>query len=173
MTSQNNYWVLRQNYGSKTNQDEMKGLILKQQIVTCPWGGWGIAKQNVIDKKYNENHIDRPGGRPSKGQDRRFVEEMRVGDIIIIPFPKKNGCVVARIASDVEYSVDTGLFWTETSEDIRIGDTGDAPFQPISRRIEILHDNFLPSCVINNRMSVSKMGQAVMDNVNKIIQNKN
>ena len=29
MTTTNNFWVLRQNYGSKTNQFEMKDLILK------------------------------------------------------------------------------------------------------------------------------------------------
>lgn len=168
-TTTNNFWVLRQNYGSKTNQFEMKDLILKQKIVTCPWGGWGIAKQNVIDGLYNKNHIDRPGGRPSKDQDRRFVEEMKIGDIIIIPFAKKSGCIIARISSDVEYSLDTGLFWTEEEDNIKLSSTGDAPFIPVGRRIEIIRDNFLPETTIRNIMSLSKMSQPVMESIKDIV----
>ena len=112
MSLQTNFWVLRQNYGEKTNQEQMKELILRQKFVACPWGGWGPERQNVIDGIYNKQVV-RPGGRTSNNQDKRFVEEMKIGDIILIPFAKKRGCIVARITSGVEYSIDTGLFWTE------------------------------------------------------------
>ena len=157
MSLQTKYWVLRQNYGQKTDQTQMKNLILNQKCVTCPWGGWGAQRQNVIDGIYNDKSIARPGGRLSKGQDRRFVEEMNIGDIILIPFAKKNGCIVARITSNVQYSIDTGLCWTEHDDHITLSETGDLPFRPVGRRIEIIKDNFIPTRPIPNRMSLSKM----------------
>jgi hypothetical protein len=168
MSSQTNYWVLRQNYSEKTDQTQMKALILDQKFVACPWGGWGISRQNVVDGLYNYNEQNiRPGGRSSNGQDRRFVEEMNVGDIIIVPFAKKRGCVVARITSDVEYSIDTGLFWTETEQHIKLSQEGTTPFRPVGRRVEIIHDNFMPTSTVTNRMSLSKMTQSVISSLNQ------
>ena len=168
MSSQTNYWVLRQNYAEKTDQGQMKQLILDQKFVTCPWGGWGIPRQNVIDGLYNSDkqHI-KPGGRSSKGQDKRFIEEMNVGDIIVIPFAKKRGCVVARITSNVEYSIDTGLFWTETEQHIKLSEDGATPFRPVGRRVEIIDENFIPTVTVTNRMSISKMSQGVIDSLNQ------
>jgi hypothetical protein len=168
MSSQPNYWVLRQNYSEKTDQNQMKSLILEQKFVTCPWGGWGISRQNVIDGVYNYNKQNiRPGGRSSKGQDRRFVEEMNIGDIIIIPFAKKHGCVVARISSNVEYAIETGLCWTETEQHIKLSKDGETPFRPVGRRVEIINENFMPTFTVSNRMSLSKMSEGVIASLNQ------
>ena len=165
MSLQTNCWVLRQNYGSKTDQLQMKNLIVSQKCVTCPWGGWGPERQNVIDGIYNDKTITGPRGRLSKGQDRRFVNEMNIGDIILIPFAKQNGCIVARITSNVEYSIDTGLCWSENNNRITISETGDLPFRPVGRRIEIIKDNFIPTRPIPNRMSLSKTNNIELQDI--------
>ena len=99
------FWVLRQNYGEKTDQIKMRELNTKKCIITCPWGGWENARKNVIDGVYNEVVPHKPGGRLSKGQDRRFVEEMKVGDIIEWTnedFDKRT--VLTKITKKVEYN---------------------------------------------------------------------
>jgi hypothetical protein len=158
MASRINFWVLRQNYGEITNQTDMKKMIRSQQIVTCPWGGWGIPRQNVVDGIYNENKAD-ISRRPSGGQDRKFVEEMRVGDIVLIPFKGKKECIIARIASDVEYAINTGLYWKECQDDgkIRISDVEEGtPFRPVGRRIVINNEKYIPKSA-PNRNTLSKM----------------
>jgi hypothetical protein len=155
-------WVLRQNYGEKTDQDQMRALILEKKIVTCPWGGWGPSRENVINRIYNKDNI-RPGGRSSNNQDKRFVEEMNIGDIIIVPFPKNRGCIVARITSDVIDCIDTGLRCTETEERITLGLEGTFPFKPVGRRIEIIDECFMPARKITNHASLSKMSQKVAE----------
>jgi len=142
MSISNQSWVLRQNYGSKTNQTDMRELIITKKFVTCPWGGWGVHRQNVIDKIYNDR---RPilVGRSSRGQDRRFVEEMAIGDIVVIPFVGTKECIIAKITSDVEYAIDSGLKWKEEDGQIQLGDNDGLPFQPVGRRIEIIRDRFI------------------------------
>ncbi len=164
MNSNNNYWVLRQNYGEITNQTDMKKLIMDQKIVTCPWGGWGIPKQNVIDAVYNEYVVD-SSRRVSSGQDRKFVEEMQIGDIVLIPFSGKKECIVARIVSDVEYEIDTGLYWKENQDTgkVVINNTNNGqPFKPVGRRIDIIDDKFIPNSS-PNRLTLSKMKTIKMD----------
>jgi hypothetical protein len=157
MSTRNNFWVLRQNYGEITNQSDMKNLIMEQQIITCPWGGWGLARQNVIDAIYNEYLSDK-SKRASGGQDRKFVEYMSIGDIVLIPFSGKKECIVARITSDVEYAIDTGLFWKENEAGkVIINSTVDGlPFSPVGRRIEIIDDKFIPKTQPNIQ-TLSKM----------------
>ena len=166
MVSRINFWVLRQNYGEITNQTDMKNMIRSQEIVTCPWGGWGIPRQNVVDGVYNENVPDN-SRRPSSGQDRKFVEEMCVGDIVLIPYKGKKECILARIASDVEYAINTGLYWKECEDDskIRICDIVDGtPFRPVGRRIQIINDKYVPKSALN-RMSLSKMKKMKNDEI--------
>jgi hypothetical protein len=157
MSSRINFWVLRQNYGEITNQLDMKKIIMEQQIVTCPWGGWGLPRQNVIDAIYNE-YVPDKSKRGSSGQDRRFVEDMEIGDIVLIPFSGKKECIVARITSDVEYAIDTGFYWKETDAGkITIDDIDDGlPFRPVGRRIQIIDDKFIPKKQAN-RLTLSKM----------------
>ena len=164
MNLQNNFWVLRQNYGEKTDQSQMKNLILNQKFVTCPWGGWGLERQNVIDGLYNKQ-IVRSGGRSSSNQDKKFVEDMKIGDIVLIPFAKKRGCIIARITSDVEYSIDTGLFWTENKDKTTIDEQGDLPFRPVGRRIEIIRDDFLPEYRLS-MMTLTKMTDTLIHKLN-------
>jgi predicted Mrr-cat superfamily restriction endonuclease len=100
MSLSNNFWVLRQNYAEITNQTDMKSMILSQKFVTCPWGGWGLARQNVIDGIYNAKTSD-ISGRHSSNQDKKFVETIQIGDIVLIPFANSKECIICKIVSDI------------------------------------------------------------------------
>ena len=156
MTLRNQFWVLRQNYAEITNQTNVKNLIKSQQFVTCPWGGWGTPRQNVIDNIYNETLRDE-SDRTSSGQDRKFVEDMNIGDIVLIPFAKNNGYIVARITSDVEYAINTGLNWKKKGKKINIGNNDGLPFRPVGRYIEIISEDFITSNKSLGQWTLSKI----------------
>jgi hypothetical protein len=143
MSLSNKFWLLRQNYGEITNQRDMFTFIKQHQFVTCPWGGWGLPRQNVIDGIYNERASDE-ARRPSLGQDRKFVEDMKIGDIVLIPFTNQRECILARIVSDVVFATESGLNWKQDEDRIRIGDFSEGlPFRPVARRIQIISDKFI------------------------------
>ena len=137
-TLRNQFWILRQNYGERTSQKNMRDFILSTCFITCPWGGWGEHRTNVINGVFNEKKID-DSKRTSRGQDRRFVQEMKIGDIVLIPFTGQENCVLARVIGDVEYCIDSGMFWRQENNKIIIDVAGGEPFQPVGRRIEILN----------------------------------
>ena len=166
MSLSNKFWVLRQNYGEMTNQSDMYSLIKEHQIVTCPWGGWGSPRQNVIDGIYN-THIPDESGRTSLGQDRRFVEEMNIGDIVVIPFTHQRECIVARITSDVEFATESRLNWKQEEGGIRIGNFSEGlPFRPVARRIKIISDNFI--CEDKRRLGIltlCKLNSSIVEQI--------
>ncbi len=164
MSLRNQFWVLRQNYGEITDQDDMKNLIRDKKFVTCPWGGWGVPRQNVIDNIYNENVCDE-SCRSSNSQDRKFVEEMNIGDIVLIPFAKNNGCIIAKITSNVDYAIDTGLYWKKEGKRIYIGDNDGLPFRPVGRYIEIISEDFIPNKSLG-QWSLSKMNKELVSRLN-------
>jgi len=157
---QNQNWILRQNYGEKTDQTNVRDLILSQQIVTCPWGGWGPHRENVVNGTYNYNPTV---GRSAGGQDRRFVEDMQIGDIVLIPFAGQNTCILARIVGPVEYAIDTGLSVMETDGVIKLGSQGE-PFYPVGRRIEILNAEY-PKPAGLQRNTISKTNRILNANL--------
>jgi hypothetical protein len=139
----NQFWVLRQNYGERTNQKNMRDFVLNTHFVTCPWGGWGENRTKVINGTFNEKTSDDKCKWTSRGQDRKFVQEMNIGDIVLIPFTRQRTCIVARITSGVEYGIDTGMFWRLSNDKVKIDVAGGEPFRPVGRRIEILNADFL------------------------------
>jgi hypothetical protein len=164
-----NVWVLRQNYGEKTDQIKMRELNMNKRIITCPWGGWGNDRKNVIDKVYNDTILHKPVGRLSKGQDRRFVDIMKVGDRVLIAYAKQKTCVIAEITTDSENSLDTGLYWEDRGDFVELTETGKNPFCPVGRNIKILQTDFTPEFK-PNRMSLTKMkNQAGIDYINSLV----
>lgn len=131
-TMYQNFWSIRQNPYANTNQAQMRDFILSQSVVTCPFGHIGNGRNNVIDGVYNE--------RNSLSQDRKFIEDIKIGDIIVIPFAGLKECVLAKIISEPIYAIDTGLFYSATYSKVGINLTeqGDLPFRPVGRKIEIL-----------------------------------
>tara|TARA_B100000902_G_C27291451_1_gene907367 strand:- start:1279 stop:1680 length:402 start_codon:yes stop_codon:yes gene_type:complete len=97
----------------------------------------GTERNNVLDGQYNEkNKVWK-----SKSQDRRFIEDMKIGDIVIVPFKGIKQCIMARIISNPLYVIDTGLFITTEKNKIHISDKGDIYFRPIGRQIEVIGEN--------------------------------
>lgn len=168
MSLSNNFWILRQNYAEITNQTDMKNLILSQKFVTCPWGGWGLPRQNVIDGIYNAKTSDR-SGRHSSNQDRKFVEKIKIGDIVLIPFASRKECIIGRIVSDVDYCIDTGLYWSEQGSQIKISDnnTEGLSFKPVGRRIEILSESFIPNRRLG-QLTLSKMNSELVSRLSSM-----
>lgn len=136
-----NFWSIRQNPYTKTNQTQMRDFILSQSVVTCPFGHIGHGRNNVIDRVYNETN--------SLSQDRKFIEDIKIGDIIVIPFAGLKECILAKIVTDPIYAIDTGLFHTSTfnKDGINLTEEGDTPFCPVGRKIEIIN----PSLVFQDK----------------------
>ena len=124
------FWSLRQNPYANTNQRQMREFIISQNIVTCPFGHLNIERNNVINGVYNEEQ--------SHSQDRKFIENMNIGDIILIPFAGLKECILARIVSEPIYGVDTGLFTSVRDGKIQVTHEGDTPFRPVGRKIQII-----------------------------------
>lgn len=132
-------WTIRQNPSRKTDQKQMREWVLKNNLVTCPYGHFETYRENVIDGTFNEKRLE---GRSSNGQDRQFIEDMQIGDYVVIAFKGDGLRILAQIVSEPIYQVDTGTFYTiHPNGNIQISNQGDTPFQPVSRRIEIIKDN--------------------------------
>lgn len=147
------FFSIRQNPGSRTNQLQMRDLIISQSIVTCPWaGGGGLETKKVTNHIYNETHHCWS----SKGQDRKFIEDINIGDIIVIPFKDIKYCIVARIKSDPIYNYDTGLFYVNINGERKILHNGEIQYLPVVRKIEIIYDEYiLPDKRILGRQTLS------------------
>ena len=127
---QQQFWAIRQNPSANTNQRQIRELIISQNIVTCPFGHMNDVRNNVISGLYNETN--------SHFQDRKFIENMNIGDIILIPFAGLKECILARIVSKPIYGIDTGLFTSMRDGIIQVTDKGDTPFRPVGRKIQII-----------------------------------
>jgi hypothetical protein len=108
----------------------MRELIISQNIVTCPFGHLNEGRNNVINGVYNEEQ--------SLSQDRQFIENINIGDIILIPFAGLKECILARIVSEPIYGINTGLFTCMRDGKIQVTNDGDTPFRPVGRKIQII-----------------------------------
>jgi hypothetical protein len=134
------FFAIRQNPYANTDQRQMRDFNISQNIVTCPFGHLSEERNNVVNGTYNEEHPEWK----SQSQDRQFIENMNIGDIIVIPYAKIKECILARIVSAPIYSIDTGLFTTVMRDGkIHISNEGETPFRPVGRRIEIIDRNLI------------------------------
>lgn len=126
-------WSLRQNPNANTDQTQMRKAILEKQFVSCPFGHISKCRDNVLDGRYN---------RGANKQDVQFIEDVKVGDLVLIPFKGEKACILARIVSDPVYCIETGLYTSqEVGKEIKISEIEGTPFRPVGRRIEILNSN--------------------------------
>lgn len=126
------FWCLRQNPYANTNQRQMREIVVSHNIVTCPFGHLDDVRNNVINGVYNEEE--------SHSQDRKFIENMNIGDIVLIPFAGIKECLLARIFSEPIYGIETGKFTSRVGGKIQITNEGDTPFRPVGRKIQIIND---------------------------------
>ena len=135
------YYLVRQNPYGKTNQEQLRHFILSQQLVTCPFGHFSDYRNSVVDELYNENH---PQWK-SNSQDRNFMETLKVGDFILIPFTDRKECILARIISEPIYTYTSGLFWYKNTKNeyqlVKKKGKTRTPFRPNVRKIEIIDLN--------------------------------
>lgn len=127
--------LVRQNPCETTDQRVMRKFIRSKKIVTCPFGHSYEARDNVVSGKYNEQI--------SNSQDRKFIEDMNPGDIILIPFAKIKKCILAEIVSDPILVWDTGLFTIMDDGEFILSKTGVVPFRPVGRKIRIIRDDIV------------------------------
>ena len=132
------YWSIRQNPYANTNQIHMRDFILSHGVITCPFGHLAENRDNVVSGVYNEKH---PTWK-SHSQDRKFIEKVKIGDIVVIPFVKIKACILARIVSEPIYDMNTGMFTTKYGK-IHLSKEGTVPFCPVVRRIQIINDNLI------------------------------
>jgi len=168
MSYRQSHWSLRQNPWGSTDQDQMRELIISQLIVTCPFGHVGHQRNNVVAGTFNETDPEWA----SQSQDRTFMNsnEMKIGDICVIPFRNSNrrrrNCMLVRIVSPPIYTIDTGLFTTRRDDgSITLTEEGELPFRPAGRRIEIIFENYnLTDKRILPRMSLSRINPSTLPN---------
>ena len=139
-----NIWVIRQNNGGHTNQSFMKKFNIDYGTIICPWGIFGESRSCIIDRHYNENNPSWSSG----GQDRMFVENINIGDILVIMYSKIKECVIAEVVSDVNFEKSTDLKISELKKEdgkasYIISEDGEFEFRPITRDIRIIRDNVM------------------------------
>ena len=149
------FWCLRQNPYANTNQAQMRKFIISQKIVTCPFGHLSNERNNVIDGNYNEEI--------SNSQDRKFIENINIGDIIIIPFAGIKECILARVTSEPIYGVNTNMFTIKLNNMIQLNNNNGIPFRPVGRKIEIINMNLtFEDKRILPRTSLSHVNQNIL-----------
>jgi len=132
-------YSVRQNPYSKTSQKDMRSFIISQNLVTCPFGHLNDYKDNVISLEYNEDY----NVWKSLSQDRKFIEDIKIGDVIIIPFKGIKECILARIISEPIYDIYTGLFTNEIDGKIYFSNISGEHFKPVVRKIKIINSNII------------------------------
>jgi len=140
----NKRWSIRQNPRGKMDQYQMRDFVISQNLITCPFGHLSEERTAVIDEVYNENAHWK-----SNSQDRKFIEDMKIGDIIVIPFKGIKPCLLAVIQSDPIYAADTGYYYNTSCPDkihlsqepeVGVGGGGGTPFRPVARKIRIISE---------------------------------
>jgi hypothetical protein len=135
-------YIVRQNPHENTCQSDMRKFILSKELLTCPYGHIGTAREKVMDRVFNSDI--------SLSQDRKFIQDLRVGDLVLVPFAgsKERTCILARILSDPFCEFNTGYIYRMEDGKIRVvpfyeGDIreGDIAFCPVVRKIQILRTN--------------------------------
>jgi hypothetical protein len=128
-------WSLRQNPYANTNQKQMRQAITDKKFVSCPFGHVSTCRNNVLDGVYN---ID------ANQQDIHFIEDIKIGDLVLIPFTGQKSSILAKILTDPIYCVETGLYTNQQLDNqITISETSGEPFRPVGRMIEIIDDNVI------------------------------
>jgi hypothetical protein len=154
-------WMCRQNPNANTNQEQYRNLNISHNILTCPFGHFGVSRSNIIDGIYNENRLKWP----SKSQDRIFIEEISIGDYVLIPYYNMDYCVLAKIISTPIYIIETGLFININEDEIKLSDhydEGYIHFRPIGRKIQIISENVKVDLSKISRQTLSKLDKTLI-----------
>lgn len=132
----NTYWCLRQNPYAKTDQNDMYNYITQTNYITAPFGHINEYKDNVVNLTYNNSHPKWA----SMGQDKLFMEEMKVGDIVFIPLKQDSRVIVCKITGGTTVDRDSKYKITEVNKQYKLNQTemDGKVFEPIVRPIKVI-----------------------------------
>ena len=80
---------IRQNPSALKSSDFID-FIKNNNLITCPWGHSNDCTDNVWNRMYNVE---------AKGQDKKFCEELNVGDYVVIPIERKKKFMLKKITN--------------------------------------------------------------------------
>ena len=126
------YWCLRQNPYANTDQNKMKEIIIDNNIITCPFGHVNEYEDNVKKGNFKLNLIHPLWS--SRKQDQRFIEELQINDIIVIPFKNMKECLLVKVISEPLYD--------DLNLNISIDDNI-SKFNPVYRKVKIINDKLI------------------------------
>ena len=66
--------------------------IEKENIITCPYGHNKNFSEKINEGTYN---LD-----VSSGQDKKFIEDLKIDDYVIIPIEKTKKCIIKKVVSE-------------------------------------------------------------------------
>ena len=100
-------FVLRAEFGRYTNTFQKEGYVGIGWYHDNP-EGWDLADKDFLKLKYKELYPDDPYMRMNQnvGQVFRFVNELKVGDLVLSPF-MDNRLLVGKITSDLYFEIDS------------------------------------------------------------------
>jgi restriction system protein len=100
-------FVLRAEFGRYTNTFQKEGYVGIGWYHDNP-EGWDLADKDFLKLRYKELYPDDPYMRMNQnvGQVFRFVNELKVGDLVLSPF-MDNRLLVGKITSDLYFEIDS------------------------------------------------------------------
>jgi restriction system protein len=107
MTSKVNVYVLRAEFGRYTDSFEKEGYIGIGWFDENPIS-WDLSNKEFLKEKYRNKFPNDPNMRVNQnvGQIFRFVNEIKVGDIVISPY-MDNRLLIGKIDSDLYFKIDS------------------------------------------------------------------
>lgn len=85
----------------KTNQNVMKKFIIDEEVITCPFGHVHDYSDNANQRIYSSSPTPRQNIIwLSDGQDKKFMEKIDIGDIVVTPFKDQNKVLISEITSE-------------------------------------------------------------------------
>jgi restriction system protein len=102
----NNVFVLRADFGRYTSNFEKEGYIGIGWFEVDP-KDWDLTNKEFLKEKYRQEFPTDPNMRMNQnvGQINRFVNEMKVGDLVLSPY-MDNQLLVGRIESELYFKID-------------------------------------------------------------------
>lgn len=102
-----NVYVLRADFGRHTDSFEKEGYIGIGWFKEDP-SSWNLKNKDFLKEKYRQKYPEDPNMRMNQnvGQINRFVNEMKIGDLVISPY-MDNRLLIGKIDSGLFFKVDS------------------------------------------------------------------
>jgi len=144
-------YAIRQNPCRVTDQDDMLEFIVKNKVISCPYGHIGRYRENFLR---NIQNLD------SGGQDEYF-RKLNIGDIILVQFKQLREVLIVRVESNCKTKVFPDFFINYESPEAEfpfniskeVKSEYFEEFSPVYRDISILARLQKPNWWVKNSLS--------------------